>query len=146
MPQTVHLRCELRYRLQFRRTRQTCGPQFCRSCGSPGRMSAVGKSASRRFAELLGNFIYLLDTCCANRVPAGFESPARIDRNPSTKCCLPIRSEFPCFAFSAESKVFNCTYLCSRETVMDFHHIDILMGKLRHPERSLACCNGSIEG
>src|SRR4030042_1162488 len=124
------------------------------NCGCSGTPDIMGHSdiriidltLPRLVPELLGNFIYLFDTCCANRVPAGFESPARIDRNPSTKCCLPIGSEFPCFAFSAESKVFNCTYLCSRETVMDFHHIDILMGKLRHPERSLACCNGSIEG
>ena len=77
--------------------------------------------------SLLDDLVDLLDTGRTDRVTAGFESAARVDWDLPAKCGLSVSRELTRCSFLTEPEVFDCADLRDRETVMHFHHVDILV-------------------
>ena len=77
---------------------------------------------------------------------AGFKPAARINRDLTTESSLAVHGELTSRSFPAKPEVFDCTDLRDRKAVVNLHHIDILVREFCHFERTLACCDGRIEG
>ena len=106
----------------------------------------IDLSLSCLVTELQDDFTYLFNTGRTDRVPAGFKSPARVNRDLSAQGSFTISGKFSCLPFPAESEVFNRTNLGNRETIVYFHHIDIFMSKFCQPECFLSCSYCCIQG
>ncbi len=77
-------------------------------------------------AELGHNLVDLLDTRSPDRVPAGLEAPAGIDRQVPVQCGHAFHCQSSCLSLFTESEVLDCTYLCDGKAVMHLYEVDIL--------------------
>jgi len=74
-------------------------------------LRAIDLAFARFIPELLDDFADLLDAGCPDRVSAGFEATARVNRDLSAECRFSISSELACLALFAEPEVFDRTDL-----------------------------------
>src|SRR5208283_2100853 len=95
--------------------------------------------------ELLDDLVDLLDAGCSDRVTAGFESAARVDRDLPAKGCLAVSGELAGRTLLAEAEILDGADLRDREAVVYLDHVDVLMRKVRHLEGTVPCGDRCVE-